>query len=104
MRNFVVITRRRRLINTDPQRRCYNGCHAKSELVWTEWEALESCPTVEKAEERIKFWESLNENAVEARGESAKRQFLIEDVNLGRNYRYEHVYCNVQSKRYSNSS
>lgn len=82
MSKFVVMSRSRKLINTDPQRRCYNGCHAKSELVWTEWEALEYCPTVEKAEERIKFWESINEIAVEARGEFAKRQFLIEDANI----------------------
>lgn len=85
MRNFVVITRKRQLINTDPQRRYYNGCYAKSELVWSGWVALEYCPTVEKAEERIKFWESLNEIAVEGRGESAKRQFLVEDANLGWN-------------------
>ena len=24
-------------INTDPQRRCYNGCHFSSEWVWTDW-------------------------------------------------------------------
>jgi len=27
-------------INTDPQRRCYNGCHFKSKLVWTDWDTL----------------------------------------------------------------
>lgn len=81
MSKFIVVTRRRQLINTDPQRRCYYGCHAKTELIWTEWEALERCPTVEKAEDRIKFWKSLNDCAVRDRGESARRQFRIEDAN-----------------------
>ena len=82
MSKFVVLRRSRKLINTDPQRRCYNGCHAKSELVWTEWEVLEHCSTVEEAEERIKFWESLNEIAVEGRGEVARKQFRV-DGRLG---------------------
>lgn len=24
-------------VNTDPQRRCYDGCHARSEMQWTAW-------------------------------------------------------------------
>lgn len=24
-------------VNTDPQRRCYDGCHARSEMQWTGW-------------------------------------------------------------------
>lgn len=30
----ILYTRRRIEVNTDPQRRCYNGCHASSELRW----------------------------------------------------------------------
>lgn len=63
--------RRRRLIevNTDPQRRCYYGCHAKSELQWTAWEQIDSGLTAEKAEDRLKFWRELNDYAVSQRGE-----------------------------------
>ena len=83
MSKFVVMSRSRKLINTDPQRRCYNGCHAKSELVWTAWEALDYCSTAMKAEERLNFWLSLNKIAVEGRGEAARKQFRIEDANIG---------------------
>ena len=27
-------------VNTDPQRRCYNGCHFSSEMRWTAWDTL----------------------------------------------------------------
>jgi hypothetical protein len=38
----TIETREKLLINTDPLRRCYNGSHFKSELVWSSWEVLES--------------------------------------------------------------
>lgn len=47
-------------INTDPQRRCYNGCHAKSELVWTEWADLGHPVTYEDGMESIKLYEQIN--------------------------------------------
>jgi hypothetical protein len=28
------------VINTDPQRRCYNGCHFSSETVWSDWDPI----------------------------------------------------------------
>lgn len=60
---MMIQTRKQLLVNTDPQRRCYNGCHAKSELQWTAWAELCST-TSEKAEDRLKFWRSLNAYAV----------------------------------------
>lgn len=45
-------------INTDPQRRCYNGCHAKSEKVWTDWAELGYPATKEEGEESIRDWQS----------------------------------------------
>lgn len=43
--------------NTDPQRRCYNGCHASSEVVWSEWEKwLGGYPTLESAEYAAKLF------------------------------------------------
>lgn len=70
--------RKRQLINTDPQGRCYNGCHYKSELVWTQWEILES--GIDGGPRRLKFWRELNDYAISQRGESARAEFkLVED-------------------------
>lgn len=72
-----ILSRERILINTDPQRRCYNGCHAKSKLVWTPWKYLETT-TEEKLDKRLEFWRSLSDYAVSQRGESAKSEFKTE--------------------------
>lgn len=68
--------RSRRLINTDPQRRCYNGAHFSSELVWTNWE--EFCyTTMERAEARLAYWRDLNDFAVSQRGEEARSEYKL---------------------------
>lgn len=67
--------RKRVLVNTDPQRRCYNGCHFSSELQWTDWEVLESNIDPAKIEERLAFWRGLSDYAVDARGESARSEY-----------------------------
>lgn len=67
--------RKRMLVNTDPQRRCYNGCHASSELQWTKWEVLESNINPTKIEARLVFWRDLSDYAVAARGESARSEY-----------------------------
>lgn len=75
--------RMRRLIevNTDPQRRCYNGCHAKSELHWTDWETLNSNVIADKVEDKLKFWRDLNAYAISQRGPSALCEFeAVQDV------------------------
>ena len=69
--------RQKVLINTDPQRRCYDGCHFSSELVWLDWEVLRYDVAEEDLERKLKFWTELNEDAVNARGEAAKREFRI---------------------------
>jgi hypothetical protein len=76
----VLLTRERRLVNTDPQRRCYNGCHFSSEWQWTPWEILERFP-IEQTEAKLKFWTELNDYAVSQRGEGAKREFKIKENN-----------------------
>lgn len=74
----VVLLRRKRIeVNTDPQRRCYNGCHFSSELRWTAWESLDYFDA-KHAEARLKFWRELNDYAVSQRGESAKCEFKVE--------------------------
>lgn len=37
---YTLWVRQQIEVNTDPQRRCYNGCHAKSKMVWTDWAEL----------------------------------------------------------------
>jgi len=76
---YEIHTRRRRLVNTDPQKRCYNGCHFSSELQWSPWEHLESC-SKENLEPRLEFWVELNDYAVSERGESARREFMVKEV------------------------
>jgi hypothetical protein len=73
----VGIYRRKKVtINTDPQRRCYNGCHASSEEVWTEWELFEEVQE-ENTERRLAFWRGLNAYAVSQRGESARTEYEV---------------------------
>lgn len=55
---FLVQSREAIEHNTDPQRRCYNGCHARSAWVWTAWSTLCSKPTLEEAEARAQEWRS----------------------------------------------
>lgn len=70
------IERRKQVeINTDPQRRCYNGCHAKSELQWAEWEAIDFGIPEEMIEQRLAYWRDLNDYAVSERGESARSEY-----------------------------
>lgn len=73
----TIYIRRRIEVNTDPQRRCYDGCHFSSKLQWTEWELLcEAKP--EKAEDSLRYWTELNDYAVSQRGPSAKAEFKVE--------------------------
>jgi hypothetical protein len=79
---LVIESRSIREVNTDPQRRCYNGCHFSSELVWSQWEDLD-ITTGEKAEDRLAFWRDLNAYAVSQRGKSAQREYRIKQLNKG---------------------
>jgi len=72
----IIHTRQRVEVNTDPQRRCYDGYHFSSELRWTEWAPLETLPS-ERIADRLKFWKELNDYAVSERGESARREFKV---------------------------
>lgn len=79
--DVVIVSRRRVRVNTDPQRRCYDGAHFSSELIWTEWAVLESMKFLKPGtdpEARLTFWRELNEYAVAARGESARSEYRIE--------------------------
>jgi len=76
----AIVYRKRTLVNTDPQRRCYNGCYFSAELRWTPWEVLESMCFLKPGtdpEGRLKFWRELNDYAVSQRGESARCEFKL---------------------------
>jgi hypothetical protein len=60
---YRVWIRRGRLINDDPQKRCYNGCYFASHIEWDAWEHWEDYPSLDQAER-------------------ARRQFSREDQEL----------------------
>jgi hypothetical protein len=64
-------------VNTDPQRRCYYGVYAKSEMRWTEWSIMESDVPPHRVEYRLEFWRDLNDYAVKERGQGAKREYRV---------------------------
>ena len=47
-------------VNTDPQRRCYDGCHAKSEMVLTDWEELCHPATLLDGTDTMEAFQKLN--------------------------------------------
>jgi hypothetical protein len=80
---MIIEHRKRILVNTDPQRRCYNGCHFSSELQWTAWDWLELEVPEDKVERRLTFWRELSEYAVSQRGEEARSEFrAVEDYEV----------------------
>lgn len=80
---MIIEKRSKFLVNTDPQRRCYNGCHAKSELWWGEWDWLELNVPEEEVERKLASWRELNDYAVSQRGESARAEFrAVEDYEV----------------------
>lgn len=73
-----MILRTRRLIevNTDPQRRCYNGAHFSSALRWSEWEVLDSFIKPEKVESTLAFWRELNDYSVSVGGTKSEYEVV----------------------------
>mgnify|MGYP000721130010 CR=1 FL=1 len=56
---YELHIRRGYLVNTDPQRRCYNGCHASSRIEWGSWELWLkdfTFDSLEKAEHAAKLF------------------------------------------------
>lgn len=72
-----------RVVNTDPQRRCYNGCNFSEELVWGKWEDLVFITDGKKPIETVEWWKELNDYAVSQRGESARAEFRIKEIDNG---------------------
>ena len=78
---YKIQKRNRYEVNTDPQRRCYNGCHASSELVWGRWVDLVLSVPDEQVQEKLEWWRSLNDYAVSQRGEEARCEFRAVPVD-----------------------
>jgi hypothetical protein len=52
--------RSKKLVNTDPQRRCYNGVNFSEEWVWSEWEHVMDCSSKEVAEDIASGFQAIN--------------------------------------------
>jgi len=52
-----VHIRNGRLINDDPQRRCYDGCYFKSHMEWGKWEHFQDCVSEDVAKLVVKSFE-----------------------------------------------
>lgn len=72
-----ILCRKKKLQLNDP--RCYNGAFFDAEWVDGEWEVLEYDVPEAKVQSRLDFWVDLNNYAVSQRGESARKQFKVED-------------------------
>lgn len=78
-KKFTLWSRERREYNTDPQRRCYYGCHAKSEWHWGRWNDLYDLRSIEEAEESKRSWENL------AKSSGRKLEYMITPVGVDPN-------------------
>lgn len=59
---FSVYVKKKVTINTDPQRRCYNGAHFKSEEVWTNWGLICNYSRQDDAEDTMKTFQAINKD------------------------------------------
>ena len=75
MRLYGIERRKRVLVNTDPQRRCYNGCHYSSEYQWGPWESFDSDIPEDRIKRSLRFWRELNDYAVSDRGQCARVEY-----------------------------
>lgn len=47
-------------VNTDPQRRCYNGCNFSEEEVWTSWDLVCAYSDKSVAEDSAVVFKKIN--------------------------------------------
>ena len=59
----TVWTREQRIVNTDPERRCYNGCNFSEAKVWSAWRPLYTLPTKEEADFGVANWRAYDMGA-----------------------------------------
>lgn len=68
--NFAVFSRKKITINTDPQRRCYDGCNFSEKVVWSEWGHIVNLHTREEVEESARRSKLINPD----------RQYKVEEM------------------------
>lgn len=64
---YLIQSREKFEHNTDPQRRCYDGCHFSSEWRWSEWATLGSVGTELEADESVARWKAIGRKTCEFR-------------------------------------
>ncbi len=52
--------RKKVAINTDPQRRCYDGCNFSERVEWTAWGRIVGLPSREDALESARTYKEIN--------------------------------------------
>ena len=66
---FAVFCRKKITINTDPQRRCYDGCNFSEKMIWSEWVRVVALRTREEAEGSARTYQFIN----------PERQYKVEE-------------------------
>lgn len=56
----TVLVRKPVEVNTDPQRRCYDGCHFSSRVDWSEWAPVCTYASRETAEGAVEVFRNIN--------------------------------------------
>lgn len=57
---YHLLFRKKIVVNTDPQRRCYDGCHFSSVKVWTDWQPVAPYRTLEDAQSAAATFKQIN--------------------------------------------
>lgn len=57
---YQLQVRKRIVINTDPQRRCYDGCNFSEETVWSAWGKICDYSQREMAEDAAQCFKQIN--------------------------------------------
>lgn len=57
---FEVWCRKGGMVNTDPQRRCYNGCNFSEEFRWGEWYTVCRYASLEDAADSVRTFKAIN--------------------------------------------
>ena len=60
MSKYEIWFRKTIMVNTDPQRRCYDGCNFSEELRWSEWGFCGAHSERTSAEEAIAVFSKIN--------------------------------------------
>jgi len=69
---YALLSRSYIEVNTDPQRRCYNGVLAQSEMRWTPWKTVCTYASKADAQESLNTFKQINPD----------REYKIEGSNV----------------------